>query len=183
MWHVRRTARHWALAAALLFALPLGAAAQGISAPELKAAFLANFSNFTEWPEGALPPGQSFVYCVLDDKAVAAALTVILGHPGQTLQPWVRVVKIEPSIRSCQVLYVGKLDGKQSTQVFDILKDSPVFTVGDAEHFAESGGIAQFMLADGRMRFAINVAAAKRAHLVLSSKLLSLATLVKDAGQ
>jgi hypothetical protein len=39
------------------------------------------------------------------------------------------------------------------------------------------------VLDNGRMRFAINLAAAQRAHLVLSSRLLGLATLVDDAGQ
>jgi len=40
--------------------------------------------------------------------------------------------------------------------------------------------VAQLILENNRMRFAINLAAAQRARLQLSSKLLSLATIVKD---
>ena len=171
------------MAAALLCmaCLPRGATAQGITAPELKAAFLSNFSKFTKWPDDAVPGGRAFTFCVVDDKAAAAALEEILsGHPGD--QPLsVRLVILDSSIRSCHILYVGKLDAKQSAQLFDALKGASVFTVGDGEKFAESGGVAQFILEHGRMRFAINVAAAKRARLDLSSKLLSLAILVKDA--
>ena len=42
------------------------------------------------------------------------------------------------------------------------------------------GGVAQLMLDSGRMRFAFNVDAAQRARLKISSKLLSLARIVKD---
>ena len=55
-----------------------------------------------------------------------------------------------------------------------------MFSVSDREKFAESGGVAQLILENNRMRFAINLAAAQRARLQISSKLLSLATIVKD---
>jgi hypothetical protein len=55
-----------------------------------------------------------------------------------------------------------------------------VFTVSDADKFAQSGGVAQLIVENDRMRFAINRDAAQRARLLLSSKLLTLATLVKD---
>lgn len=183
MCPVLRTARHCALTAALLCVLPLGASAQGITAPALKAAFLANFSKFTEWPDDAPLTNRVLTFCVIDDRAVAAALQGILtGTPGAPPQPLsVRLVKLDPSIRSCHMLYVGKLDARQSASLFETLKGAPVFTVGDGEKFAESGGVAQFILENGRMRFAINVTAAQRARLGLSSRLLSLATLVKDA--
>jgi YfiR/HmsC-like len=157
--------------------------AQTVKGAELKAAFLANFSKFTDWPPEALPPGDGFSYCVIEDKAVAAALEGILkarpGDPHKALS--VRVVKIDPSIRSCHMVYAGKLGARESVQLLDLLKDTPAFTVGDGEGFAAAGGVAQFMVENGRIRFAINVAAASRAGLTLSSKLLGLATLVKDA--
>jgi hypothetical protein len=184
MNHLLRAGR---VATAILIGLTLtvDAYGQAVKVAELKAAFIANFSKFTEWPADAVPAGQPFLYCIVEDKAQAAALqAIVAGHAGQADQPLsVRVVKIEPSIRSCQVLSVGKLDARQTAQVFDILKGASVFTIGDGEHFATSGGVAQFIQENGRMRFAINQAAARRARLAISSKLLSLATLVKDAGQ
>ena len=46
--------------------------------------------------------------------------------------------------------------------------------------FAESGGVAQLIVENDRMRFAINIASAQRVRLNISSKLLSLAKIVKD---
>jgi hypothetical protein len=42
------------------------------------------------------------------------------------------------------------------------------------------GGVAQLVLENGRMRFVVNVDAARRANLKISSKLLNLARIVKD---
>jgi hypothetical protein len=171
------------MVAALLWqaALPFPAGAQALTAPDLKAAFLATFPKFTEWPDASGASGP-LSFCVLDDKIMAAALQAILAAHGEQPRPSsVRIVKLDPSIRSCHLLYVGTLDPKQSAQLFETVKGAPVFTVGDGATFAASGGIAQFRVDRGRVRFAINVAAARRARLVLSSRLLSLATLVKDA--
>ena len=55
-----------------------------------------------------------------------------------------------------------------------------MFTVSDANNFAESGGVAQLIVENDRMRFAINIASAQRGRLNISSKLLSLAKIVKD---
>jgi hypothetical protein len=56
----------------------------------------------------------------------------------------------------------------------------PTLTVSDLPDFAQSGGIVNFIVEDERMRFVINTDAADRARLRFSSKLLSLARIVKD---
>ena len=158
------------------------ATAQDVSIPSLKAAFLANFAKFAEWPDDAVPAGRVFTFCVAGDKTVASALERdIKLHPGPGPVN-VAFVTVDGPLRSCQLLYLGGLDLRQSGRVIEALKGAPVFTVGDVSGFAELGGVAQLRLENGRMRFAINPAAAQRAHLALSAKLLSLATLVKDGS-
>jgi hypothetical protein len=166
--------------AALLFA-PSSAWAQDVSLPSLKAAFLANFPKFAEWPEDALPAGRVFTFCVTGDRAVADALEqAIKDRPGQ--EP-MSVVFLTPDgpLRGCQILYLGGMSLKELRRTVEALKAMPIFTVSDVDGFAELGGVAQLRLERGRMRFAINPAAAQRAHLALSAKLLSLATIVKDS--
>jgi len=77
-------------------------------------------------------------------------------------------------------VYVDGRDARKSTQLLAALRGAPVLTVGDGARFAELGGVAQLVLEQDRMRFAVNVAAAERAGVRLSSKLLSLASIVKD---
>ncbi len=155
--------------------------AQSATAPALTSAFLYNFAKFTEWPADALAPGQRLALCVLGDNAVASALEqIIRGHSIESHELTVELLKSDASARSCHVLYLSGLDEKRSLQVIDSLKAAPVLTASDAVRFAEVGGVAQLILEDGRMRFTINVTAAQRARLQLSSKLLSLARIIKD---
>jgi hypothetical protein len=52
----------------------------------------------------------------------------------------------------------------------------PVLTVSDVRGFANLGGIIEFRIIANKVRFDINVNAAESAGLIISSKLLSLAT-------
>ena len=146
-----------------------------------RAAFLYNFAKFAVWPADILAPAQRHSLCVVGDDAVADALgQTIKGHTIEGHELTVQVVNADGPIRSCHLLYVDGLDVKRSTQLIEALKGASAFTVSDGDKFAELGGVAQLILENNRMRFAVNIASAQRARLQLSSKLLSLATIVKD---
>jgi hypothetical protein len=176
-----RTSRLLAATLAALALMRGTVAAQGASAPAMKAAFLYNFAKFADWPVEALAPGQPLALCVVGEAAVADALEQMIKQQvvdGHALT--VRTIEADGPIRSCHLLYVGGLDARQSAQVFETLKGAAVLSVGDGERFADAGGVAQLLIERDRMRFAINVTSAQRARIVLSSKLLSLAKIVKD---
>lgn len=181
------TSRRWTRRTAVLTAMWIwaglgfgSAAAQMATAPALKAAFLYNFAKFTEWPAETLAPGQRLALCVMGDASVADALEqTIEGRHLEGHELTVRVVTIDSPIRSCHLLYATGLDTLRSTQLFQALNGAAVFTVGDGDRFAASGGVAQLILEGDRIRFAVNVGSAQRAKLTLSSKLLSLAKIVK----
>lgn len=156
--------------------------AQAVSAPALKAAFLFNFAKFAEWPtEGE--GGSTLSLCVLGDEAVGDALgDIVKNRPSDSGALTVRRLHDDTSIRSCQVLYVAGVDLKHAMAIVDNVKGLPVLTVSDVNNFAAAGGIAEFFEESGKMRFAINTRAGERAHLRLSSRLLSLAKIVRDEG-
>jgi hypothetical protein len=55
----------------------------------------------------------------------------------------------------------------------------PILTVGEDEPFAQNGGIIRFVLKNGNVRLAIDLNAAQKAGLTISSKLLAVADVVK----
>jgi hypothetical protein len=59
------------------------------------------------------------------------------------------------------------------------MRNTGLLTVGEEDGFAEAGGMINLKLQDGKIHLEINVVAAERAQLRLSSKLLSLARIVK----
>lgn len=155
--------------------------ADTVSVPVLTAAFLFNFVSFAEWPTDSLAPGQRLSLCVIGDNAVADALErTVKGHTGGGHELTVEVTKADGRLRSCHLLYATGLDVPHSLELIRSLQGGPVLTVSDRDKFGEAGGIVQLIIENDRMHFAINPAAASRAHVRLSSKLLRLATIVKD---
>ena len=60
------------------------------------------------------------------------------------------------------------------------VSEASVLTVGDMGEFAEEGGMISLKMEGTRVRFDINLAAANRARLKISSKLLQLASVVRE---
>jgi hypothetical protein len=151
-----------------------------VTQPALKAAFLFNFAKFVEWPAEA-SPSASLSVCVLDDVAVEDSLEqLVAGAPVSARSVTIIKSARNKSLRGCQVIYLGDPDPSHITDTLDDLKNAPILTVGDGDQFARGGGMIGLFIEDGRMRFAINPDAAQRAGLRLSSRLLSLAKIVKE---
>ena len=55
------------------------------------------------------------------------------------------------------------------------VSNAPILTVGESEEFIHQGGMIGFYLQENRIRFDINLQAAKRVNLRFSSRLLLLA--------
>jgi hypothetical protein len=148
--------------------------------PHVKAAFLYNFLKFIEWPPEMLAAGPLTV-CVTGSPAVAESLKAA-NKQRRPLDADVTVLEItaEAIPKSCHLIYVGQADEDTARRWLAALNGSTAFSVSDCARFARLGGVANFFVQDGRLRFAVNVDAARRASLHISSRMLALATIVKD---
>lgn len=72
------------------------------------------------------------------------------------------------------------MTGVATAEVVAALQGAPVLTVTDAPQGDATGGVINFVLIDGRVRFDIDQRAAQDNHLVISSKLLGLAVRVRN---
>jgi hypothetical protein len=156
--------------------MPVQGSTQDVTEPALKAAFVYNFAKFTDWPAAVVPPAaEPFILCVVGDPAVADALERLVK--GRALAGHSMAVRKSPAAPEhvCHVIYVSGLTATQATQLIAKHRDLPVLTISDAEGFTELGGIAQFFFEHGQLRFNIDVQSARRAHLQISSGLLTLA--------
>ena len=82
-------------------------------------------------------------------------------------------------LKTCRILFLSLSDPAHLRQIVKVLKEQPVLTVGDMEHFAHIGGMINFITRQNQTHFAIHVEAAQNACLRMRSKLLKLATIVK----
>jgi hypothetical protein len=161
----------------ILLLTPTTAAAQDVTEPALKAAFIYNFAKFTEWPADAMANGAPLVLCVLGDAAIGGALERAVKE--RTLAGRrIGVSQTSPdgqSLAGCHIAYVAGMTASQAAKVVAGLRDAPVLTISEVEGFTKMGGIAQFFFENGQLRFDVQLASAKRARLHISSKLLVLA--------
>ncbi len=166
---------------------PRMAAGQGdyVGEYELKAAMLYNLMRFVEWPPSAYPDPQApILLCILGRDPFGSSLTSIVSKQTLNGRPvLIRYPQNGKEVRGCHVLYISSSERKTTAQIFSTLKGSSVLTVGEMTQFAAHGGMIQFSLEDQQVRFDINLNAASRAKLKISSRLLVLARIVKDEGR
>jgi hypothetical protein len=165
-----------ALAILLLAMVP--AAAQDVTEPALKAAYIYNFAKFTEWPAEAMTAGAPLVLCVQGDEAIGKELErAVKGRKFGGRDIGVSLgVSGRPVLGRCHVLYVTGVPVTEAGRVVAGVRDAPVLTISDLNGFTRHGGIAELFFENGQLRFDVQVESAKRARLQISSRLLALIT-------
>ena len=145
---------------------------------QVKAACLYNFTKFIVWPAEAFrETDKTFTICILGRDPFGAALdAVVAGRAidGRPLE--VRRLSDASQTAGCRVLYLGASDRKRIATPENQIG---VLTVGEGGSLASATLVINFTLNGGKVRFEINTAAAEDRKLHVSSRLLSLATVVK----
>jgi hypothetical protein len=157
-------------------------AAQAQSATEyqVKAAFLFNFAKFVEWPSEAFPGADApLQICLLGQDPFGHEFEEVIadktinGHRMEVIHP-----SGVPQAKSCHIIFVASSEKQFLREILRGLRGASVLTVGETAGFAGMGGIINFILDDGRVRFEVNVKAAERAHLKVSARLLTVAKII-----
>lgn len=143
----------------------------------VKAAFLFHFAQLVDWPPDALNGADNSLYlCTLAEDPFQGALESIVE--GRTIGKrviHVRHLEQSEDMRQCQLLFLGKAQSKRARVLVATLRNAPVLTVGETSDFLADGGMISFLLDDDRVRFDINLAAARLAGLTIGARLLVLA--------
>jgi len=149
---------------------------------DVKASFVYTVAKFVEWPDRAFErPGAPLVFEVLGEDPLEEALQraargkTVNGHPVEILK-----ARDARDLTPCHVLYIGRSEAGRLRSVLDRVRDATVLTVGELESFAEDGGVMGLRLEQNMIRFEVNVDAAARAHLSISSKILKLGTVIRE---
>jgi hypothetical protein len=151
----------------------------------VKAAFLFHFVQLVEWPANSLGSESSPVtLCTIGEDPFRGDLeTTLAGKTVGTRPLRILHLKAEEDFQSCRVLFLSAHETAHLGHLLQGLKDGPILTVGESDGFAAQGGMIGFLLVDNKVRFEINVEAAERAKLKISSRLLLLAqTVVGNHG-
>lgn len=177
----RRPGRVQTLCALILLSpavVPVGAQPSSTPAEHEKAADLFNFGRFMRH-SNAPELRSSFDICILGPNTLGHSVEEIdSGGTINNLPSRIRRLPDVSDAKACDILFIGASEGDRVREDLAILDGSDALTVSDASDFLERGGMIQFQLVENHLRFAVNLNAVNRAHIILSSELLRLASSV-----
>jgi hypothetical protein len=167
----------------LLFSASVSTAAP-LSEYRVKAVFLFNFAQFVDWPPEAFRgPEAPFVIGILGDDPFGAELdAVVQGETVGQRRLLVERYRTVAELRNCNILYIGRTEIGNLAQILAALRGRSVLTVSDTETDDQAGVIIRLLNQRSHIRMQIDVGAAKRSNLTISSKLLRPAEIV-NAGE
>jgi len=152
---------------------------------QIKAAFLYNFAKFVEFPKQSLAP---------EDREIV--IGIIGNDPfGRILDDTVAGKKVDnrgfvikrfasfDEIKSCHVLFISSSEQGNVAEILKKLDGLGILAVSDFASLPDDGVMINFIVKSNRVKFEINLNAAQKAGIKISSKLLKLAVSVKGNAQ
>lgn len=163
---------------AMLFSASAAPAAELPFEYQLKAGFLFNFARFVEWPESILPAQAPLRLGVIATDEIFAGISdafngkVVGGH----------TIRVERTTQESAITNHPHMLFVQRGEDFEFgpsLVGLPILVIGETPGFASSSGTIGFVFRGDRLRFQVNISAAAKASLQVSSQLANYAEIVR----
>ena len=181
---------HKAIAIAVVLLVAAGAvrvtARSAVGAPlpdeyRVKAAILYHLAKFVEWPADAFStPTAPFAVCILGVDPFGGILDESLKGR-QVAGRAFAVRRLADPEGGCHVLFIATSERRRLGFITGQLGTAGVLTVSEEDGFTALGGIVELINDAGKVHFHINAAAAERARLRVSARLLALAANARHA--
>jgi hypothetical protein len=147
---------------------------------DVEAAYLLDLGKFMHLGPGSQALRRNtFDICILGRDLMGQTVNDLAAHNSIDGQA-VRILRETDAVdaRTCAIAFISSHDELTIRDALSSLAGADVLTVGDAPDFLEEGGMIQFVLQKDHVRFAVNLNAVEKTHIVLSSELLRVALAV-----
>ena len=145
---------------------------------EIRAAMLYNLTKFIDWPawkNNQVHP--AFQFCMLGSDPLGANLEILLQGKVVNGQPVIlRHLGPSDNLDDCHILYVGAGERKRVASAAAELAKHAVLTVSERPNSDNAQQIIGLPTSEEHVHIDVNLGAAQRSGLKISSKLLQLAT-------
>ena len=143
----------------------------------IKSAYILNFTKYVTWPEEYVTnTSDSQRLCMIsNENFVAIVKKMASGKTFQGKRLDVVTEQDPTKCKQCSLIYIQSLD---SSFVEASLKSFPqqgVLTIGESEHFLESGGMIRIFIVNNTVQFEVNIRAMEAAGFLVSSNMLRVA--------
>jgi hypothetical protein len=147
---------------------------------QVKAAFLYNFLKFVDWPTDGISSPSTIAVGILGRDPFDDALEPLNGKIAKGRRVTVLHFRSVEEARGVDLLFICASEKGRLSHILKTFHNSHVLTVGDTEGFCQAGGMINLVFIKNRVGFDVNIAAANRARLRISSQLLKLARSVLE---
>lgn len=151
---------------------------------QVKAAFLYQFIPYVEWPPRLHRDGESpIVIAVAGPDATANELEQTIGKRTALGRPVVvRRWRDGDTAGVPHIVYVTRAEAARLPAIAKSAQASGTLVVSEHEGALDQGGMINFRIVDGRVRFDVALAPVERAGLRISARLLTVAQSVRPSG-
>lgn len=150
----------------------------------VKAAFLYNFSKYTQWPDGkSVERSHALNICTIGNDDFGTALDIFRKASSTQIQFSVERNVSDSNLAYCNILYIGKSDEARIPTAVAIAKSNAILTVSEASGFADQGGVIELvkvksnvgLFSKDKINLRINLKTAAREGLRIDAQLLEIA--------
>ena len=142
---------------------------------QVKAAMLANFAVFVDWPPAAFSAaGSPFVACVIGKDPFGPWLKHEMGEQIGSHRVEIRHLQKAEAAPECHMVFISRSEQQRLKQVLASLRNTGALIITDATditEFCRNGGMIGFVMEGRKIRFDLNADAAAKAGLKIDSKL------------
>ena len=141
---------------------------------QIKVSFIYNFAKFVTWPNLS-NANAPLLICVSGSQPLSASISLLQGKKVGSHTIQVNALGKNKTMTECNMLFVSESEMPQLQEILAPLAGQPVLTVSTIAGFTQAGGMIGMKELDNRLRFDINLIAAKKANVSIASQLLQLA--------
>jgi hypothetical protein len=147
----------------------------------LKAAFLTEFTRYVTWPTNRFAgPDSPVIIAILGRDPFGQELDELAARKNGGRPIEIRRVATPTEASECHVVFIGRREKEHEEEWLTSLSRVPVLTVGESGRTISHGGILEFVVINGFVRFEANWAAMQTSGIRLRAQLLDLARKVHN---
>ena len=156
-------------------------AQSSMSEYQLKALFLLNFVKYVDWPAQAAPgaTGPIVIGILGQDNFNDSLAHAVEGKNINGRVIAIKHLSPDDDLGGCAILFISSSEDSRLGEILNKTSTLPILTVGEDEAFWDKGGIINFTLVEDKIHIEVNLSAAQKVKLQISSKLLGVASAVK----
>jgi len=142
---------------------------------QLKAIFLFNFLDFTEWPNNKR---NDRTICILGNNPFNDYLQELASLAKNNQKTRIKHVAIISNANDCHILFISRSETNHLNQILETLDNKPLLTVSDIRSFALKSGMIELSRKSKKTKLIINLNSVNKAGIKLNSNLIDLAQVV-----